>query len=625
MEAKYQKEWDIHNALTLHDGYMECEKKPDSKSSNNIVRAEFLISLLRDIQHNKYPNKHTLIVAGAWVDDNLNLMNSDIKISLMFEKSVFEKPINIRDARFESNFLISNSTAPGIDADRVKIRGQFRSVGNHLSGNLRFTSARLDGAFGFEDSSLEGNLDLSMSKVHGSVVITRSHINGQLKLERACIKNGLSIGESKLCTTSNKPAIFGVYSRIMNGLFIGANTEIIGQVRFTSGNFQRVILKNLHINTGLIQSSFSIDGADVDELVFENVTSTNEINLLSLKIGRDLNLSGLKIKNNLNGRSLSADGLTVGGMVRITDAYEGNGKSSFVGMNCTMLILAKLKEPLNEIDLSNAQIKFLQDSIDSWGDDISLDGLNYTAFMMAPKDAESRSKWLLKQKKDDLKDDGFCHQPWQQAIGALGNNGHHEEAIKLSIKYEDIKIKNIKVSRFKRLFSYISKYFINYGYHPHRLLFWSFGSWLLCGCIYYYSALYGLMAPTNPLIFQSSDYIAGCRSYDDSGKKLKIVNEDKSGITHNWYTCGSLRGEYTTFSPFAYSLDVALPLIDLGQSKDWGVYVETPQSTIIDELSTFSGNKLVRLCVWVQTLVGWIISLVAVAWVSGYYRKGAHN
>ena len=59
-----------------------------------------------------------------------------------------------------------------------------------------------------------------------------------------------------------------------------------------------------------------------------------------------------------------------------------------------------------------------------------------------------------------------------------------------------------------------------------------------------------------------------------------------------------LPAEYTTFSPLAYSLDILLPLVDLGQKKPW-----------------------VRLLNWFEILYGWIASLLFVAIVSGISRR----
>ena len=85
--------------------------------------------------------------------------------------------------------------------------------------------------------------------------------------------------------------------------------------------------------------------------------------------------------------------------------------------------------------------------------------------------------------------------------------------------------------------------------------------------------------------------------------------------------CKSLPAEYTTFSPLAYSLDILLPLVDLGQEKHWGTLIPTPERHFVVELFSFSPAHWVRLLNWFEILYGWIASLLFVAIVSGISRR----
>ena len=85
--------------------------------------------------------------------------------------------------------------------------------------------------------------------------------------------------------------------------------------------------------------------------------------------------------------------------------------------------------------------------------------------------------------------------------------------------------------------------------------------------------------------------------------------------------CKSLPAEYTTFSPLAYSLDILLPLVDLGQEKHWGPLIPTPERHFVVELFSFSPAHGVRLLNWFEILYGWIASLLFVAIVSGISRR----
>lgn len=157
------------------------------------------------------------------------------------------------------------------------------------------------------------------------------------------------------------------------------------------------------------------------------------------------------------------------------------------------------------------------------------------------------------------------------------------------------------------------------------MLFFFF-TWLLCAGAYWYAAIAGaVFAPTDPLVFQHDDYIT-CRPDHRKAwdKRFPQLPEPKPQIAEgagNWYTCEALRSEYSGFSPLAYSLDILLPLIDLQQENAWGPMTPTPLSNLDQELKNFSPGHLTRLLIWIETLIGWGISLILVGMASGLIRR----
>ena len=85
--------------------------------------------------------------------------------------------------------------------------------------------------------------------------------------------------------------------------------------------------------------------------------------------------------------------------------------------------------------------------------------------------------------------------------------------------------------------------------------------------------------------------------------------------------CQQLPAEYTSSSPFAYSLDILLLLVDLGQEKRRGPLVPAPTRDFFGELLSFSPPHWVRLLNWFQILYGWVASLLFVAIISGMSRR----
>ena len=103
---------------------------------------------------------------------------------------------------------------------------------------------------------------------------------------------------------------------------------------------------------------------------------------------------------------------------------------------------------------------------------------------------------------------------------------------------------------FLRALHWLFGFLAGYGCHPLRLFMSLVRVWLFCGLVYWWLALppYNALGSTAPLVFRNTAYAA--------------CTEENKG---NWMLCKSLPAEYTTFSPLAYSLDILLPLVDLGQ------------------------------------------------------------
>jgi hypothetical protein len=150
--------------------------------------------------------------------------------------------------------------------------------------------------------------------------------------------------------------------------------------------------------------------------------------------------------------------------------------------------------------------------------------------------------------------------------------------------------------------------------------------WFVSGIFYYYAAHEGIFAPTNPLVFNNARYV-DCRA----GKDGTFNAEGR----RRWFGCPSLSEEYTTLSPFAYSLDLILPLVDLQQERDWapmlpatkhgdvtlfGSPAEALESTWRDYIG-FSLNHVTRLLMWFEVLFGWAGSLALVAVLSGLVKR----
>lgn len=88
-----------------------------------------------------------------------------------------------------------------------------------------------------------------------------------------------------------------------------------------------------------------------------------------------------------------------------------------------------------------------------------------------------------------------------------------------------------------------------YWYGWGRLTLFLLVLWIAGGIFYQEVAVQGGFAPSNPTIYLNEKLQAKC------GK--------------NWTDCKGAPPELPSFSPFIYSLDIMLPVLDLGQKRDW--------------------------------------------------------
>jgi hypothetical protein len=280
------------------------------------------------------------------------------------------------------------------------------------------------------------------------------------------------------------------------------------------------------------------------------------------------------------------------------------------------------------------QVAVLVDAIGSWAEGSTLDGLRYGAIGgRSPTQAKARLEWLHKQRASHRGVE-FRPQPWRHLQRVLRDMGHAEDARQIGIAFEEQLRKTGHIGQSPRgtwapavwgkrvtaqtghaLFGWLS----GYGYRPMRLLGWMVLVWLACALCYWRMALppHHAIGPSDPLVFQNQRY-AACVPGSEAAGNLAASGAKRAG---NWFLCEPLPAEYSTFTPLAFSLDIILPLVDLGQEKAWGPLVPTPQPEVWKEFISVSPGHVVRWLVWLETLFGWVGSLLLVGIVSGFAKR----
>ena len=403
----------------------------------------------------------------------------------------------------------------------------------------------------------------------------RSSPDVALYLDGARIGGDLRFGES--CRVRGKASLIGIS---VGGILVGEKS------RFLNGD--RVAL--------------NIEGSQVGGGVFlsKGFRARGEVRLVGTTIGTVLQCEGGWFFNR-GKRALSAELIKVGagayfghgfrtnGMLSFLHGSIGGGELSFVDArfigddadNGVELAGATIAGQLNwcwvkhsartVLDLQGAKLGKLLDDETSWpaARRLLVEGLTYSA--ISPTDAHSRLRWLARQQPRP-----FHPQPYEQLAKVLRASGYEADAIRIAIGREDARRVYGGLGLWARGWSRLLKLTIGHGYKPHRALVGSL-AFVLLGW-----------------------YVFG------AAHDLRLMVPAKSE------TAGS-------FSPLIYSLDTFLPIVDLDQAQTWRPDDRARCRRLGRELPC---GLAVRWYLWVQILMGWVLTTLGVAALTGLVRKG---
>jgi hypothetical protein len=182
--------------------------------------------------------------------------------------------------------------------------------------------------------------------------------------------------------------------------------------------------------------------------------------------------------------------------------------------------------------------------------------------------------------------------------------GHDRKAKALAIEKQRLLYAANKVGKFPvRQLHWLYGRLSGYGYRPMLTILAMTIVWAVSGCAYLYFANKGLFGPSSTFVTAN----------------LEIQNE--CGFAQGdretaWTRCSALPQEYTTFSPWLYSADLVLPLVDLQQEKDWA-----PIVTKDNGVTNILLGSIARILVWIEILSGWMLSLLLVGVMSNLVKK----
>ncbi len=371
------------------------------------------------------------------------------------------------------------------------------------------------------------------------------------------------------------------------------------------------------------------------------------VNLSGIRLGGDVNLVGARIERPgevaLNGDGIAARGdmalrgATISGEIRLLGSHFGGD------MDCTSTTFAQpggyairlnraridgaffLRQSasiLGTLDLTAAEIGAIDDEEASWPQkgDLLLNRCRYGAFIGGPIDAASRLRWLERQVSERWKED-FWPQPYEQLATVLREMGHDEEARAVLIVKERLQ-RRARRSRARNPFlraalaanDGLLAVTVRYGRQPLLALLWLLLFWAIGVAVFDLAERNSALKPNSPVVLRSLEWTM-CGLKQTDSRYMPSTGQVMTGRASNGQSqlsCFLSQPEassYPEFNPWMYSLDVLLPVMEIGQKQYWRPDPSEPKGTLTLNYYYF------------LSVIGWVLSLLAVAGFSGLVKS----
>lgn len=569
-------------------------KRPETQTEDNTIRPGLIRFLALGGDGNAPIHEQGVQVEGAWIDGDLDLGACICATPLGLNKSKLNGDVLIRDARL-TTLSLQGSQVGRLNASSLHTTGSlFLNAGFKATSEVHLAGAQIGGslecskgafepedgvALSFDGALIKGSVVLCDGfKATGTVRFLGTQIGGALQCD-----NGAFEPEGGYALACDRAMIKG-------SVFLRDGFKATGTVRLLGVQ----IGGNLDCNNGVFEpkdgDALACDRAVIKRNVFlrDGFKATGAVSLIGAQIGGDL----ICINGSFESKkydALALDNASIAGSLMLRNVAAISG-----GLN-----------------LTGCHVRHMVDDARSWSlaPSVILDGFHYDRIIAGPTDAGSRVTWLRHAKPKKFQSE-FWPQPWEQLIKVLREMGHDHEARDVAIAKQEAMREAGKFRDAAWLLHWLYGALAGYGYRPLRSVLAMLVACFICGVIYQGAGDFGLMAPTSPIIHADP-------------KLQGICGMESLTRETQWTICKAMPQEYTTFSPYLYSLDVILPFVDLQQEKDWAPVVTRDDGSWIK----YSGSDwiwpgaFVRFVMWFEILFGWAMSLLLVAVLGNLVKK----
>jgi hypothetical protein len=426
------------------------------------------------------PDPHGLRLRGARISGQLDLEHLSTDVNLELRDCLLKDGVLARDAQLASVRLtqcrIEQRAGPPLDAARLTCRvldlrrarivgqaeGAVNLIGAHIGGQLYYTGAELRTDSGPALDAERLKVDQAMflhgftatgSGERGAVRLTGAHIGGQLDCSGAKLRNdsgpalvadGLQVGQGVLLGGGFTARGLGEEGAVdLNFAHIGGNLDCAGATLCNGSG------------TGLRAYRLQVDG-DIS-LTRGFIAAANgdrgAVRLTGAHIGGNLDCAGATLFND-GGPALLAYGVQVAQDIYLTKEFAAIGagdKRAVVDLRAARVggtFYYKPKRVKHNVDPRKL---------------LAVDGLTYSGV----PETNPPHKWQNLLRYDTPR---YSAQPYQQIAAGYRALGNERQAREILMAQRDDELARGGARPPERLWGWITKVTLGYGYQPWRAL-----------------------------------------------------------------------------------------------------------------------------------------------------------
>jgi len=439
---------------------------------------------LRDATIGAASGTEAVAAYGLAVDGGLECAGLNARGSVVMETAAITGSFDLTGAHItcpgQQGLIMDRAVIGRLDGRDMVVEGETRMHNTRIGASMILSAARLDNPAGVALSAGGLNVAGGLFMNKGFTAI------GEIRLYGAVLAANLTVSGG---TLRNPGGIALNLNRATLGVFHGPDVVCEGQVSLISARIASDLdlrgsrLAGSGEYPALVADRASIEGA----LVLAGSRTHGEVSLRSVRVGQRVLLSDSHLDNpggtalRLSRAQVTADvfcdGMTAAGRIRAAGATIG-GEFSFTGArmrNAAGIALdaptldagelsLRLAEPAEGlVDLRHSRIKIFRDDPGCWPSMLSIDGLTYDA--LEPRlPARQRLQWLARDPS------GYQPQPCGQLAAHYTAIGQQAEA--RHVMYASERIKSRAKTPLARTWSLLQDITTGYGYQPWRAVAW---------------------------------------------------------------------------------------------------------------------------------------------------------